>query len=76
MAAGLLKHTRSSEAMLMLGLLQQPIRAASPFHPNGYSTRLIIATLMALNDTSVPTVTFRSTSVVNKLISKQLLSFQ
>lgn len=30
---------------------------------------------MVLNDTSVPTVTFRSTSVVNKVISRQLLSF-
>lgn len=29
---------------------------------------------MALNDTSVPTVTVRNTSVVNKVISKQLLS--
>lgn len=49
---------------------------APPRHsPNDCGKCLIIATLMALNDTSVPTVTFRNASVVNKVISKQLLSF-
>lgn len=74
MAGGLLKHIDTSEAMLLLEPVRQQICFCFPCRHNGYRECLIIATLMALNDTSVPTVTFRNTSVVNKVISKQLLS--
>lgn len=74
MADRLLKHIDTSGAMLLLKPVRQQICFCFPSRHNGYRECLIIATLMALNDTSVPTVTFRNTSVVNKVISKQLLS--
>lgn len=66
-------HIDASEAMLLLEPVRQQICFCFPPRHSGYRECLIIASLMALNDTSVPTVTFRSTSVVNKVISKQLL---
>lgn len=54
MACGLLKHTDTVEVMLLL----KPVRQICSARPSAYRDCLIVATIMALNDTYEPNVAF------------------